>query len=172
MHILLCFMFQRTQSHINIDGVNIFTTPRKLVCSLQDSNDVISDFSERQTKRFESPFSSKFQWAPTSKHEQNGLAQGMHCNIERGKNFSCGGELFHGKSESVSSTGDVLPDTDSQVSPEVCGNQTESQSANIQKVHRKPGREILGCLLLVLFVVFLFLLGFDHQNSSYVLVPT
>lgn len=165
-------MFQRTQSHINIDGVNIFTTPRKLVCSLQDSNDVISDFSERQTKRFESPFSSKFQWTPTSKHEQNGLAQGMNCNIERGKHFSCGGELFHGKSESVSSTGDVLPDKDSQVSPEVCGNQTESQSANIQKVHRKPGREILGCLLLVLFVVFLFLLGFDHQNSSYVLVPT
>ncbi|CAI9765703.1 unnamed protein product [Fraxinus pennsylvanica] len=147
----------KTRSHTNIEGVKIFTTPRKLIRSLQDPNGMISDFSERQTRRFESPFSSKFD----------------NCNIERGENFSSGGEQIHGKSESVSSSGDVLPDTDSPVSPEVvCGNQTESQGANIQKGHRKLGCEIVGCLLLVLFVIFLFLLGFDNQNDSYVLVPT
>ncbi|KAL2535172.1 ARM repeat superfamily protein [Abeliophyllum distichum] len=164
---------QRSQSHINIDSVKIFTTPRKLIRSLQDPNGVISDFPERQTRRFGSPLSSKFEWTPTSKHEQNGLAQVMHCNIERGENFSFSGEQFHFQSESVSSTGDMLPDADLQVSPEVvCGNQNESHSANIQKGNIKSGRSIVGCLLLVLFAIFLFLLGFDNQDNSYVLVPT
>ncbi|CAI9779403.1 unnamed protein product [Fraxinus pennsylvanica] len=164
---------QRSRSHINIDSVKIFSTPRKLIRSLQDPNGMTSDFSEKQTRRFGSPFSSKFEWTPTSKHVQDGHAHGMNCYIEKGKNFSPDGEQFHGKSESVSSTEDVLLDADSQMSQEVvCGNQTGYQSANILKGQRKSGGGIVGCLLLVLFAVFLFLLVFNNQDNSSVLVPT
>ncbi|CAI9778847.1 unnamed protein product [Fraxinus pennsylvanica] len=94
MHISLCFVFQKTRSHINIEGVKIFSTPRKLTRSLQDPDGMISDFSERQTRRFGSPFSSKFEWTPTSRHEQNDLAQGITVTSKEVKTSLLDGNSF------------------------------------------------------------------------------
>ncbi|KAE8684152.1 putative H/ACA ribonucleoprotein complex subunit 1-like protein 1-like [Hibiscus syriacus] len=44
---------QRSRSQINVD--NLFTTPRRLICSLQDPNELNSGYSEKQYRRFRSP---------------------------------------------------------------------------------------------------------------------
>ncbi|KAK4405013.1 protein SINE1 [Sesamum angolense] len=86
---------QRSNSHINVDDVKIFTTPRKLIRSLQDLDDSGSGYSMQTSKK-------------DMDHESN-----------RDKKSSSGGDLFHGSSESVSSTEDVFTNKDVQLLPEV-----------------------------------------------------
>ncbi|KAI3794748.1 hypothetical protein L1987_37385 [Smallanthus sonchifolius] len=100
---------QRSRSFINFDNLKIFTTPRKLVKSLQASNEVHSDFSENQSQRvkslqsqsFISPLLSKFNLNCTSKYDQNSFL----CDQNDG--FTHDDEQFYDTSESVSSTEDI-----------------------------------------------------------------
>ncbi|KAJ9558997.1 hypothetical protein OSB04_013611 [Centaurea solstitialis] len=80
---------QRSRSYLNIDNVNLFTTPRKLVKSLQVSND---DSSENQSRRYGSPYSNYDQ----SRTESESLT-----NEDE--------QFNNGTSESVSSTEDIIP---------------------------------------------------------------
>lgn len=84
---------QRSKSYINLDNIKIFSTPRKLVKSLQASNEH-SDFPEKKSQRFKSPSSSKF--------DLNGLSGDLN------DGFSCEDEHCHDTSDSVSSTEDIL----------------------------------------------------------------
>ncbi|CAK9145899.1 unnamed protein product [Ilex paraguariensis] len=163
---------QRSRSHINVDNVKIFTTPRKLIRSLQEPDDM--GFFDNQSRRFRSPSSSKFEWSPASKYDQNGLSHEADHEIKGDENLSSGGEQFHGSLESVSSsTEDVPVDADLQVYPkEVPGSKTESQGICVQKVHRKSTVNIVCGLLAMLFVVFGCLLWIDDQDEGYNLVPT
>ncbi|XAR68662.1 hypothetical protein NMG60_11003865 [Bertholletia excelsa] len=74
---------QQSRSWINVDSVKIFATPRKLIRSLQDPNDDIADFSGKQTRSFRSPCSSKLEWSPTSKYEQNDCTPNMNFVVEK-----------------------------------------------------------------------------------------
>ncbi|KVI08411.1 protein SINE1-like [Cynara cardunculus var. scolymus] len=80
---------QKSRSYINLDNIKIFTTPRKLVKSLQAPN---SDLSEKQSQRFEIPSSSKFDSNPTSNQDESGISSDRQ------------DEQYRSTSESMSST--------------------------------------------------------------------
>ncbi|KAI3471485.1 hypothetical protein Pfo_028135 [Paulownia fortunei] len=170
MEIILKIL-QRSNSHINVDDVKIFTTPRKLIRSLQDQDDFDSGFSKKQARRFRSPMTSAFAWTPTSIREQNGLPQDMN-RENNGDKLSSGDERFHGSSESVSSTEDVFSDKDLRLSAEVVpGNKAQLQRVHVQKNHNFTYSIVCG-LLVVLFAVLLCLLAICDQDDHYIVVPT
>ncbi|CAK9155752.1 unnamed protein product [Ilex paraguariensis] len=161
---------QRSCSHINADNVKIFTTPRKLICSVQEPNDV--DFFENQTRRFTSP-SSKLERISTSRYDQNGLSQDANDETETYGNLSIDGEQFHDSSESVYSTEDVRADSDLPESPNVRpGSKTESQGINVRKHHQKRTVNIFCGLFVLLFAVFVCFLLIDDPDEGLYLVPT
>ncbi|KAK4413107.1 protein SINE1 [Sesamum alatum] len=165
---------QRSNSHINVDDVKIFTTPRKLIRSLQDLDDSGSGFSMKHARRFRSPKMSAFAWTPTSMREQNGLSQDMDHESKRDKKSSSGGDLFHGSSESVSSTEDVFTNKNVQLSPEVvqCIKPSQLQRVDVRKNHSNSSRAIVSGLFVVLVAVFLCLLALGGQDDYDILVPT
>ncbi|KAH6790715.1 ARM repeat superfamily protein [Perilla frutescens var. frutescens] len=151
---------QRSNSHIKADDLMIFTTPRKLIHSLQDQDNFDIGSSEKQPKRFRSPMTDKFAWTPVSMHEQNGPSQGMNCENNRDK-LASGGEQFRARSESVSSTEDVsdLADIVPVNEPPV-------------KKHHNSAKKVVYGLFVGLFAVFLFLLVIGDEDDHYVIVPT
>ncbi|KAK3017422.1 hypothetical protein RJ639_007580 [Escallonia herrerae] len=161
---------QRSRSHINVENVKIFTTPRKLIRSLQEPNDVDSDFSDKQSRRFRSPSSSKFGWSPSSKCDQDGLSPDVSNQTKRG-NLSIGGQRSNGNSESVSSTEDIPAEADLQVSSVVVP-KTILQSITIPKDYRKIALSMFFGLLVLVFAIFICLLVSDGQEEDHNLVPT
>ncbi|PIN20410.1 hypothetical protein CDL12_06880 [Handroanthus impetiginosus] len=162
---------QRANSHINAGDVKIFTTPRKLVHSLQDLDDFDSGVPKNQLRSFRSPLTSRFMWTPKSMREQNDLPREMN-HENNGDKLSPGEQRFHGISESVSSTEDVFADKDLTSFPEVLpGNKPQFQGVNVQKNHQASARTIVGGLF-VLFAVCLCLLAVGGQDNHIILVPT
>ncbi|KAH6809101.1 ARM repeat superfamily protein [Perilla frutescens var. frutescens] len=147
----------RSNSHIKADDMKIFSTPRKLIQSLQDLDDFDISSSEKQSRRFKSPVAGKF--ARTNRHEQNGPPQGMNCE-NRDKSASSG-EQFHTRSESVSSTEDVsnLADIVPVDKPLV-------------KKHHDSAKKVVCGLFVCLFAVFLFLMVIGDPDDHHVIVPT
>ncbi|KAL3631612.1 hypothetical protein CASFOL_024596 [Castilleja foliolosa] len=144
---------QRSNSYINVDDVKIFTTPRKLIRSLQDVDDFDSEFSEKQYRRYRSPVVSPF----TSMREQN--------NPSQGKLFP--GDEHHGRSESVSSTEDVI------VSTEVLtGNEGQTQRVHVLKNNHSSARSVVYGLFVIVFGVIFCLLAIGDQDDLNILVPT
>ncbi|KAL0359378.1 UNVERIFIED_CONTAM: protein SINE1 [Sesamum angustifolium] len=166
-------VLDRSNSHINVDDVKIFTTPRKLIHSLQDLDDSGSGYSMQQVRRFRSPKTSAFTWTPTLMSEQNGLSQDMDHESNRDKKSSSGGDLFHGSSESVSSTEDVFTNKDVQLLPEVvhCIKPSQFQRVNVQENHSNSSRGIVCGIFVVLVAVILCLL-LGGQDDYAILVPT
>ncbi|KAL3834928.1 hypothetical protein ACJIZ3_009664 [Penstemon smallii] len=156
---------QRSNSRINVDDVRIYTTPRKLIRSLQNSDDVNSGFSVKQIKRYESPTPSTYLVTPTMRHQVNGLSQDMNCDKDRDENMSFDGEQFHCTSESISSTEDVFTDKDLRSSP------LEVIHENKFRI-RKNHQSYIVCVLFVILAVIFCLMEIRDQNDLYVLVPT
>ncbi|GJT95323.1 protein SINE1 isoform X1 [Tanacetum coccineum] len=89
---------QRSRSYVSVENMDLFTTPRKLVKSLQVLND---DSSENQSRRLRIPSSSEFNWSVTSNNEQNSPYSDFN------ECFTNEDEQFYGSSESVSSNEDI-----------------------------------------------------------------
>lgn len=155
------FVSQRSTSHIKADDVKIFTTPRKLIRSLQDEDDFDIDLSEKQPRRFRSPMTNKFAWTPVSMHGQNDSPQAQRMNCENNRDKFASGEQFHGSPESVSSTEDVS--NFAEIVP--------MDKPQVKKHHNSTKRVVRG-LFVVLFAVFLFLLVIGDQEEYYDVVPT
>lgn len=102
-------LIQRSRAHINVDKINIFTTPRKLVHSLQNSSDI--KLSENQARRFRSPSSANI--------GRNPLLQNGSYEQTTNEKSSSGGHQYGGGSESVSSTDDAPDNAVVAVSAEV-----------------------------------------------------
>ncbi|KAM7530220.1 hypothetical protein LguiB_033630 [Lonicera macranthoides] len=155
---------QRSRSHINVDNVKIFSSPRKLIRSLQE-NDANSNFSENQSPRFRSP---------TSKYDQNGLSNNRSYKLRREDNPSINDEQFHGSSESVSSTEDIPPKADLEMLPKVVlGSTSESQSIDVRKDFSKSNFSLFCGLFIVILAVIVCVFLIDvHQDEGYNLVPT
>ncbi|GJS84723.1 protein SINE1 isoform X2 [Tanacetum coccineum] len=83
---------KKSRSYINLDNVKIFTTPSKLVKSLQSPNELYSD-SEKQSQTFRSPVSSKY---------ENGVSDVLN------DRFAFEDEQYHRTTESVCSTEDIF----------------------------------------------------------------
>lgn len=161
---------QRSRSHVNVESVKIFATPRKLIHLLQDANDVNSDVSERKTRRVRSPSLCRCERSP-EKSEVNGL---FHCKRReyRDGTASNDGKHYHLNSESVSSTEDAQANGDLQVSSiDVVHNGTESQGVVPQNSYASARILIFGSLA-VLLAAFILLLWIGNQDQSYNLVPT
>ncbi|XP_057507334.1 protein SINE1-like [Actinidia eriantha] len=160
---------QRSRSQINVDNIKIFSTPRKLIRSLQDPNDETPDFSEKQTRMFRSPSSSKFEWSPASKYDQNGHSPNTNYELKKDEKLSDDREQFQGGSESVSSTEDIPINADLQMPP---GSKIEPKSLGIQKNNRKSAFGVVSGLVVLLFALLICLLRIDDQGDGYNLVPT
>ncbi|GFZ03711.1 ARM repeat superfamily protein [Actinidia rufa] len=160
---------QRSRSQINVDNINIFSTPRKLIRSLQDPNDETPDFSEKQTRMFRSPSSSKFEWSPASKYNQNGHSPNTNYELKKDEKLSDDSGQFQGRSESVSSTEDIPVNADLQVPP---GSKLEPKSLGIRKNNRKSAFGAVSGLFVLLFALLVCLLRIDDQGDGYNLVPT
>ncbi|KAJ8763160.1 hypothetical protein K2173_025545 [Erythroxylum novogranatense] len=155
---------QKSRSCVDTDKVNIFTTPRKLMRSLQDSHDMNSDFSENQSTMHNSPF-SKCGYSPSMKFELNGFQLGVGCEVRDNKSSD------EYATESVSSTDDTLPNNDVQVSPQlVPGNNTDVQKSCTKKSQLKSPRLIVGFLFILL--VFTLLMWNNDASDGIYVVPT
>ncbi|KAJ0078737.1 hypothetical protein Patl1_22948 [Pistacia atlantica] len=165
---------QRSRSHINVDNISFFTTPRKLIRSLQEADDINSDFSERQSRKYRSPASVKLEQSPTP--SRKGFSREVFYDDKRNGNLcngACNGaEQVQGVSESVSSTDD-LAGADMQVSQEVVPkDKTEMQKRCVKKTYPKTASRIVLGLFFFLLVVFSMLMWNDGQNQGNLLVPT
>ncbi|KAG6426991.1 hypothetical protein SASPL_111230 [Salvia splendens] len=143
----------QSKAHIKVDDVKIFSTPRRLIRSLQDLDNSDVGLSEKQPRRFRSPM------RPVSLLGQLGLPNGMDC--ENKDELASGDELFHANAESVSSTEDVpnlaemIPVDKFQV-----------------KKHHNSAKKVVFALFVGLFAVFVFLLVIGDQDNHHVMVPT
>ncbi|KAM7269012.1 hypothetical protein ACFE04_024509 [Oxalis oulophora] len=151
---------QRSRHHLNIDNIDIYTTPRKLVQSLQDPSAPNSYFSEKQTRRFRSQSHGNFDFSPIT--NQNGFSRKLNGN----------GDLRSEESESVSSTNDALANVDPQVSHEVDdGRNSETPKVGIEKSRGKFAPSLVLSLLVTILSVSAYF-WFDGHDEGYRLVPT
>ncbi|CAL5432031.1 unnamed protein product [Camellia sinensis] len=158
---------QRSRYQINVDNVKIFETPRKLIHSLQDPNNERANFSGKHSRMFRSPSSSKFEWSPTSKYDQNGLSPNINYVVEKDGELHVGNEQFQGGSESVSSTEDIPINADLQVAEKVVpGSEVESLNFDNQKNNCKSAISMVCGVFVMLFAVFISLLWIDGQDES------
>ncbi|KAK1393211.1 Survival motor neuron interacting protein 1 [Heracleum sosnowskyi] len=138
---------QRLRSHISVDDIKIFTTPRKLIYSLQESSSENSNVSKKQTRRLRSPCKSKFELSlskgeqtsfshhPASMYDQYGFLRNVKQKTRSEENMSLTGEDFHVKhmtrsEENLSLTGVDFHGSSESVSssePEAVGNIKVSQ---------------------------------------------
>lgn len=164
------FVLQSPRSHVNVESVKIFATPRKLIHLLQDANDVNSDISERKTRRFRSPSLCRCEGSP-EKSEVNGLFHRERRDYGEGAT-SNDEKHYHLNSESVSSTEDAQANGDVPVSSnDVAHNGTESQGVIPPKGYASTHILIFG-IFAVLLAAFLLSMWIGNQDQSYNLVPT
>lgn len=143
--------FQQSKAHIKVDDVKIFSTPRRLIRSLQDLDNSDVCLSEKQPRRLRSPM------RPISLLGQLGLPNGMDCENKD----ESGDEQFHANAESVSSTEDV-PDLAEMIPVD---------KLQVKK-HHNSARKVVFALFVGLFAVFVFLLVIGDQDNHHVMVPT
>ncbi|CAN4121256.1 unnamed protein product [Withania somnifera] len=161
---------QRSRSHVNVESVKIFETPRKLIHLLQDANDVNSDVSERKTGRFRSPSFCRCERS-REKSEVNGFFHYKRREYRDGT-ASNDGKHYHLNSESVSSTEDAQANGDLQVSSiDVAHNGTGFQGVVPQPSYASAHILVSGSLS-VLLAAFILLLWIRNQDESYNIVPT
>ncbi|XP_031389707.1 protein SINE1-like [Punica granatum] len=166
---------QRPRSQINVDNIKIFTTPRKLLHSLQDSSLTSSGSTEKSLRRFRSPSSSVSDWSPVSKYGGNGSQYDPNDeNKENGSSYD-GTEQLIGRSESVSSTKDVMPAGDhDEIAQRVDApvDMAKKEVIGRGKI-RKGSYFLLGFSLFVLVLAIIASpLWFDDQRERSHLAPT
>lgn len=155
---------QRSRSHINVQNVKIFTTPRKLIHSLQDP-DGDPDISDKENRRYRSP-SRQCEHTPTSKYIQNGFCNGN-------AKSSMGSEELYGSSESVSSTNELALANQETSPVTVIKCEMGTHATYDQKKgywNSNSNRLILLFLLFAIACCFLWI-G-DDGKGGYNLVPT
>ncbi|XP_039044481.1 protein SINE1-like [Hibiscus syriacus] len=154
----------RLISRINVE--NLFTTPRKLLHSLQDPN---SDYAEKLTHRLMSPHSEYSGRSPTTVRSHS--YHNMVYEIKGKGHMHTDGEKFHRVSESMSSTDDNLADiADVRRSREAVP-PTETQEFHSGKGCKKTAYKMAFALFLVLVAV-LTALWTEVQDESFNVVPT
>ncbi|KAJ4953198.1 hypothetical protein NE237_030030 [Protea cynaroides] len=148
---------QRPLSKLNIDDIKIFTTPRKLICSLQDLNDVNSDPFEKQTRKF--------------RLEGNGPSYDLNYDVEGPKNISKIVEQTHVGSESVSSTGDVPNDAE-LVPDEVSTVEIAGLRSQRKRSFKLFALNLICCLFFIFLAVVISVTFTDSLEKGSNLVPT
>ncbi|KAL3534087.1 hypothetical protein ACH5RR_002548 [Cinchona calisaya] len=156
---------QRSRSLINVDNIKIFATPRKLIRSLQDTNEESSD-SDKSNTRFRSA-PSQYEMTPTSKYEQNGVQRVRNLEINGNGKSPTGSEVLRGSSESMSSTENIPIEANMQPSQK-----KECPRVDGWKFYWKSTRNMFSILLLVIFSSILCFMLTDDQGEGHNLIPT
>ncbi|XP_004289460.1 PREDICTED: uncharacterized protein LOC101310650 [Fragaria vesca subsp. vesca] len=164
----------RSRTPIAVDNI-IFKTPRRLVHSLQDPNNVNSDISEKLTRGFRSLALSE-DCSPNGRYKQNVHSHGAtyDCN----GSFCDGGyEQFQcGPAESVSSTDGIPEEGDLHVFQDVVPKiESEIQDSSIRKPLRNVAIKLFCGLSFAVLAVVVPLALITNQGpgyESYHLVPT
>nr|GLL36735.1 uncharacterized protein LOC109181585 [Ipomoea trifida] len=159
---------QRSRSHVTPENVAIFTTPRKLIHSLQDVHNS-PDFSEKKTRRYRSLSACEFEWSPAS-YRENGLLNGKTMNNGEEKFSDESDQHHHQTSESVSSAEGVSADTELEGISNNTRETVKSRGFRL-KLPQKFMCGTICCLLIVVLAIFVFLWN-DSQGQGYNLVPT
>lgn len=176
-------VFQKTQSQYNMDDIRIFTTPRKLIRSLQDLDEYDTGLTEKQVRKIRSPTSCEVGWSPRRQLDENVLCQ--HPNhdveIEYKRNLQRVGEVHYENNyaelepnghESVSLMGEgtvvALCKASDEVSHEV-KNEIDSVSLKRRTFKKAVIGLVFGLSLILPAVVFLWV---DDQEKYFNLVPT
>ena len=170
-------MLQRSRPSINVDNI-IFQTPRKLVHSLQDANNMNSNCFEKQARRFRSLSLSDFDWSPESRCDQNYSSPDVqHSNCGANGNVYADDEKLQGSPKSALSTGDI-PANVKQVADKVIEDHKAEKETQIErsesgKTHSKNGVKLVLGPLFVLVAVFILLVLMNDYNEfdSHHLVP-
>lgn len=171
LHFLLPFYLQRPHSQLNIDDIKIFTTPRKLIHSLQDRNDTNFDFAEKQIRRCRSPALNKSRWSPTRTFEGNGLCYELKCDVEDNKNLPETGAQAQVDSESISSTDSIPAVADKEVSHEV----SPEDKTGVQNRRSSSFKKVALNLVCGLFFILLAIMSAiwaANQDKGSNLTPT
>lgn len=166
-------MLQRSSAHINVDDMKIYSTPRRLIHSLQDLDDSDSSFSNKQVRRFRSPRTSTFERTPTSMREHNCFPRDINYHDDNDEEIlSSGGKQFHGRSESVSYTEDVCDERDLRLPAVVAEDKHQLHIFSVQNNQNKFIRHIIFGIFVVLVAAILCLLEIGDQDDHRILVPT
>ncbi|KAK6945444.1 hypothetical protein RJ641_026546 [Dillenia turbinata] len=162
---------QRSRSQVNVENVEIFTTPRKLIRSLQDPNYANLESSEIQARRKACLSLNEFEWSPSPKFNQKGFPQ-TATNERFGNGNLCGSmQQMQGGSESVS-TEDFPAPQGAEMSPEIIPEiKSEAQGLSTRERVGKT-RFNLVCGFLMLFAVFASMFLIEVQEKCFTLVPT
>lgn len=162
---------QRPRSPINVDNIKIFTTPRKLIRSLQDPSDVDSDMTRKSLGRFRSPCSSVDEWSPVRSFDQGGLIDDPHDAREK-ENSDDGAEQFQGASESVSSADNTAAGQEKSAPSAVAPlDGTDTLTFGTRKAGRRAAFKLICSVLFVLLAIFCSLQFIDDHEYRH-LVPT
>ncbi|CAJ1953383.1 unnamed protein product [Sphenostylis stenocarpa] len=163
------------KSHTQYNLKN-FMTPRKLIHSLQDSNDEISDCSEKlNRRRIKSLSSGNIMWSPTSftTYDQNGMVD--HVNYDSKENGGLySDDQFQGGPESVSSTYDNPINSDMQ-RPSEFGrpeSRNDTETVLVVKPFQKTKHKLVCGISFALLAIATPLLWFNSQDEGHFLVPT
>ncbi|GAB2211186.1 hypothetical protein Droror1_Dr00016478 [Drosera rotundifolia] len=162
---------QKVNSHINLDNVKIFTTPRKLVRSLQET-ELKSNAARNHGVKPRSSCSCKCKCdAMVNHHNHNGLSYETSDEEDKGSANSAGSKHSHSNSESVSSTKGTPVSTEEQVSSKMVPTCEIRPHAPVKSFGQKITCFLLQALLLGLFVACVLVL-WTVQDVDNHLIPT
>eukprot|EP00268_Persea_americana_P039909 TRINITY_DN39566_c0_g1_i1.p1 TRINITY_DN39566_c0_g1~~TRINITY_DN39566_c0_g1_i1.p1 ORF type:complete len:626 (-),score=124.12 TRINITY_DN39566_c0_g1_i1:168-2045(-) len=174
---------QKTQSQYNMDDIRIFTTPRKLIRSLQDSDEYDTGLTEKQVRKIRSPTSCEVGWSPRRQLDENVQCQypNHDVEIEYKRSLQRVGEVHYENNyaelepighESVSLMGEGPALAPCKASDEVSHDvKTEIDSVSLKRRTFKKAAIslVFGLSLILPAVVFLWV---DDQEKHFNLVPT
>ncbi|KAK9157719.1 hypothetical protein Scep_004293 [Stephania cephalantha] len=173
---LVAVPLHKTHNQLSIDEIKIFTTPRKLIQSLQEQNSDESNFFNKKERRVSSPGSSQAESSPTENVYRDAVFHSL--NVEVNKNRTCSevGEQASNSYESVSSSGEAVADTNQEVSHEV-GPDPNFNSQHLSLSRKSFGKRfsnLVSGLFIFLAVAILVLpvIMIDNQEEAFDLVPT
>lgn len=131
-----------------------------------------SGFSEKQSGRFASPCSSRFDYSPNVNINGNGFQHNDGYEVEQNGHIYSDNEQFQDTTESVSSTDDVPVVTEVQVSENaVIDEKDDVQRFSSGKIRRKYSYRFIVGLVFAVLALFTSLMLIDDCESQY-LVPT
>ncbi|KAL8162877.1 hypothetical protein V2J09_014366 [Rumex salicifolius] len=158
---------QRTHSHINADNIKIYSTPRKLVRSLQDQDEDSTDFYKNQARIFKSPTS-------VIKYSSNELSDGF-INTNKIK------ERFSNKGDQSQSGTKVVTDENCPVEKQVNVGEMLSVEPSQEVNKCKKAVKISGlktafyvffAVLMAMFALFSSVSMLGNEQEGRHLVPT
>ncbi|XP_074563917.1 protein SINE1-like [Curcuma longa] len=176
---------QRSRQQLTMDEINIYSTPRKLVRSLQDSTDSKSECTNGLSNLvLVKPSSNEVEWKQIGNVSRDDQSQNVNSK-SGGKGLENGGQLgmfnnikdnkeVQDGTESVSSTSDALESNLCEVS-HGCGHEEQNILTTNSRRTMKYGTAVLGFLsgaVVVLFAMILLSLITENDEPLYGLVPT